>query len=238
MKLKIAAGSLLLAMALIALPGGIWAAQPAGHVSGEYIESRTADVFTGPCFANSEVNLTGQEAVLAWHIEKGTWGDVPLDGLSVAAVVRASATLGDPFSDPLPAKAVLIVDQPANAAQRAALVSFAQSQSGKLLSNVVAIEALPIRFAVDGSRHGYASLEVGDVARITTRAIREHVERVEPPERVRRNVCALNPARSKNDLDAKEFAERTSLFALCRSVATMPTLRESPELPKKARVPR
>jgi len=176
MKLKIAAGSLLLAMALIALPGGIWAAQPAGHVSGEYIESRTADVFTGPCFANSEVNLTGQEAVLAWHIEKGTWGDVPLDGLSVAAVVRASATLGDPFSDPLPAKAVLIVDQPANAAQRAALVSFAQSQSGKLLSNVVAIEALPIRFAVDGSRHGYASLEVGDVARITTRAITDSDE--------------------------------------------------------------
>ena len=51
-----------------------------------------------------------------------------------------------------------------------------QVQSGKLLRNVVAIEALPIRFAVDGSRHGYASLEVGDVARITTRAITDSDE--------------------------------------------------------------
>jgi hypothetical protein len=168
-----AAWSLLLAGALIALPSGARAAQPAGHVSGEYIESRTADVYTGPCFANSEVNLTGQEAVLAWHVDKGTWESVSLDGLSVAAVVRANATLGDAFSNPFPAKAVLIVDQRANAAQRAALVNFAQAQAGKLLSNVVATETRPIRFTVDASKHGTASLEVGDLAQITTRAITE-----------------------------------------------------------------
>lgn len=171
MKVKGAVLSLLLAAAVIVTPSWARAAQPTGHVSGEYIESRTADVYTGPCFANSEVNLTGHEAVLAWHVEKGTWGDVSLDGLSVAAVVRASATLGDPFSDPLPAKAVLIVDQRASVKQREALVSFAQSQAGKLLSKVVATEALPIRFTADASRHGYASLEVGDLAQITTRAI-------------------------------------------------------------------
>jgi hypothetical protein len=168
-----AAWSLLLAGALISLPSGARAAQPAGHVSGEYIESRTADVYTGPCFANSEVNLTGQEAVLAWHVDKGTWESVSLDGLSVAAVVRANATLGDAFSNPFPAKAVLIVDQRANAAQRAALVDFAQAQAGKLLSNVVATETGPIRFTVDASKHGTASLEVGDLAQITTRAITE-----------------------------------------------------------------
>ena len=171
MKVKGAVPSLILAAALFALPSCTRAGQPAGHVSGEYIESRTADVYTGPCFANSEVNLTGQEAVLAWHVDKGTWANVPLDGLSVAAVVRASATLGDAFSNPLPAKAVLIVDQRASAAQREALVSFAQAQAGKLLSTVVATEALPIRFTVDGSKHGVASLQVGDLAQITTRAI-------------------------------------------------------------------
>ena len=170
MKGTAAAWSLLLAGALIALPSCARAAQP-GHVSGEYIESRTADVYTGPCFANSEVNLTGQEAVLAWHVDKGTWESVSLDGLSVAAVVRANATLGDAFSNPFPARAVLIVDQRANAAQRAALVNFAQAQAGKLLSNVVATETQPIRFAVDTSKHGTASLEVGDVAQISTRAI-------------------------------------------------------------------
>jgi len=171
MKVKGAVPSLLLVGALIALPSCARAAQPAGHVSGEYIESRTADVYTGPCFANSEVNLTGKEAVLAWHVEKGTWSNVSLDGLSVAAVVRASATLGDEFSNPLPAKAVLIVDQRATPAQREALANFAQAQAGQLLSNVVATEVLSIRFTVDASKHGTASLEVGDLARITTRAI-------------------------------------------------------------------
>ena len=171
MKVNRAASSLLLAGAFVALPSCARAAQPAGHVSGEYIESRTADVYTGPCFANSEVNLTGQEAVLAWHVDKGTWENVPLDGLSVAAVVRASATLGDAFSNPLPAKAVLIVDQRANTAQRDALVNFAQAQAGKLLSTVVATEAQPIRFTVDASKHGTASLQVGNLAEISTRAI-------------------------------------------------------------------
>lgn len=171
MKVKGAVPSVLFAVGLIALPSCARAAQPASHVSGEYIESRTADVYTGPCFANSEVNLTGKEAVLAWHVDKGIWQNVSLDGLSVAAVVRASATLGDAFSNPLPAKAVLIVDQHATPAQREALANFAQAQAGKLLSNVIATEAQPIRFTVDASHHGSASLEAGDLARITTRAI-------------------------------------------------------------------
>ena len=171
MKVKGAVPSLFLAAGLIALPSCARAAQPTGHVSGEYIESRTADVYTGPCFANSEVNLTGKEAVLAWHVDKGTWQNVGLDGLSVAAVVRASATLGDAFSNPLPAKAVLIVDQRASPEQREALANFAQAQGGKLLSNVIAIEVQPIRFTVDANDHGSASLEAGDLARITTRAI-------------------------------------------------------------------
>lgn len=171
MKVKGAVPLMFLAGALVALPSCARAAQPAGHVSGEYIESRTADVYTGPCFANSEVNLTGKEAVLAWHVDKGIWQNVDLDGLSVAAVVRASATLGDAFSNPLPAKAVLIVDQRATPAQREALANFAEAQAGKLLSNVVATEVQPIRFTVDMSHHGVASLEAGDLARITTRAI-------------------------------------------------------------------
>ena len=171
MKVKGAVAGMLLAGALIALPSCAQAAQSAGHISGQYIESRTADVYTGPCFANSEVNLTGQQAVLGWHVDKGTWENVSLDGLNVAAVVRASATLGDAFSNPLPAKAVMIVDQRANPAQRAALVHFAQAQAGKLLENIVATEAQPILFTVDASKHGSASLEAGDLAQISTRAI-------------------------------------------------------------------
>jgi len=40
-------------------------------IHGQYVEARTADIYTGPCFANSEVELTGNLAVLGWKIEKG-----------------------------------------------------------------------------------------------------------------------------------------------------------------------
>ncbi len=158
----------------VALVLGGWVfSQPAvaGQISGQYVEFRNADVYTGPCFANSEVGLTGQEAVLAWRIDRGSWGNVPLDGLSVVAVVRASATLGDPYANPLPAKAVLIMDANASEAQRAALVNFVQAQTAGLLNDIVATEVSPIRFVVDESRHGYATLEAGNLARISTRAI-------------------------------------------------------------------
>jgi len=159
--------------AFLLLVGGVAAyagPQTTPQISGQYMESRDADVYTGPCFANSEVNLTGREALLAWHIQQGTWNNVSLDGLSVIAVVRASGTLGDPYENPLPAKALLIVDQQANEEQRAALESFAQSQTGALLADVVAVEALPISFQMD-SPHAPATLIAGDQVRLQTRPV-------------------------------------------------------------------
>jgi hypothetical protein len=140
------------------------------QISGQYMESRDADVYTGPCFANSEVNLTGHEAILAWHIQQGTWNGVALDGLSVIAVVRASGTIGDPYENPLPAKTLVIVDQQANDEQRAALENFAQSQGGALLAEVVGVEALPISLQMNMER-GVASLTAGDQVKLTTRGM-------------------------------------------------------------------
>jgi hypothetical protein len=67
----------------------------AEQIRGDYLETRSADVYTGSCSANGEVNLVGNQAILAWHIESGTWNGVQLDGLTVAAAVRSRATLGD-----------------------------------------------------------------------------------------------------------------------------------------------
>src|SRR5438045_4593919 len=72
----------------------------AQQIRGDYIETRSADVYTGQCFANGEVNLVGNEAILAWHVQSGTWDGVALDGLTIAAAVRARATLGDPYGNP------------------------------------------------------------------------------------------------------------------------------------------
>src|SRR5438045_2201180 len=88
----------------------------AAGLTGQYIEARTCDVWTGPCFANAEMNLTGKHAVLGWKVDKGSLGAVRLDGLGVVAVVAAHDTLG--LTQTGPARAVLIVDRRADDAQR------------------------------------------------------------------------------------------------------------------------
>lgn len=141
-------------------------------VKGSYLEVRSADVYTGPCFANSEENLTGDQAILAWKVSEGTWKGTDLAGLSVVAVVKANATLGDPYHNPYPAKSVLILDQRADGAQRAALADFAKTMGGRLLSDIVRVETAPISLEVgEGNLHGSARLVAGSFARIETRSL-------------------------------------------------------------------
>ncbi len=151
------------------------ASLPTTQVHGEYVEARTADVYTGPCFANSEGGLTGNLAVMGWKIDKGTWQGVNLDGLSVVGVVRASNTLGDVTAPVYPVKAVLIIDQRANLEQRLALKSFAQRMSGDLLTDLVRVEYQPISLTLaHNSVHtGSATLVAGNLAKIQTRALED-----------------------------------------------------------------
>ena len=162
---------LLATILFLAVPAMAKPAHPADvrSIWGQYVEFRTADVYTGPCFAMAEVGLTGKEGILAWHVEGGAWAGVPLEGLNVVAVVRASATLGDPYANPLPARAVFLVDARASWAQQAALVSFAQAQTAGLLNQVVAIQALPISFTTE--QHGWTTVEAGQLLKLSTRAM-------------------------------------------------------------------
>jgi hypothetical protein len=141
-------------------------------VTGDYLEVRNADVWTGPCFASSQVDLTGKQAILAWKINRGSWQGTDLSGLTVVAVVKASATLGDPFRNPLPSESVLIVDHKATAQQRKALVDFAEARTGKLLGHVVRVDTAPVSLEVGkGSDHGIDVLKAGDLAVVKTRPL-------------------------------------------------------------------
>jgi hypothetical protein len=149
----------------LAIPGS-------AAIKGDYIEARSADVYTGPCFANGEVGLVGDEAILAWKIKEGDWKGTSLNGLGVVAVVKAHATLGDPYHSPYPAESVLIVDQRATSRQRQALQDFASSMSGKLLNHVVRVDTAPIQFAfAQGEHNGAARLVAGNLASIETRSL-------------------------------------------------------------------
>jgi uncharacterized protein DUF1326 len=146
-------------------------AMSAQEIRGDYLETRSADVYTGQCFANGEVNLVGNEAILAWHVQSGSWDGVPLQGLTVAAAVRANGTLGDPYESPYPAKAVLLVDDQANAQQRAALLSFAAHMGGELLKDVEQVIPVQMELVVNAEHHGAAMLRAGQFATVQTRSI-------------------------------------------------------------------
>jgi hypothetical protein len=146
----------------------------AQQVRGEYLESRSTDVYVAQCFANGEAGLTGNQALMAWHVSEGSWNGVKLDGLTVAAAVRAQATLGDPYGQPYPAEAVLMVDDAANPAQRQALIALAQHEGGKLLENLARVEYVPVVLEVPQNHEGHAVLRAGHLATIITRPLNHH----------------------------------------------------------------
>ncbi len=150
---------------LLAAPA--WAA--AGEISGKYLETRTCQVYTGPCFANAETALAGREAVMAWNIEEGRRGEVDLAGLSVVMVVRADDTLGHQgLNDPKHIRSAVIVDEKATDEQRAALVEFAKDHAGKAGEGIVRVDAAPITMSLD-TADLRGNLSAGSIVKLTTR---------------------------------------------------------------------
>jgi hypothetical protein len=119
----------------------------AAQIQGDYIEARTADVYTGPCFSNAEVLIYGDQAVLAWKVREGSWNGVDLSGLGIAAAVKGTTTFSE--DRPAEARSVLIVDEKANPKQREALVAMAKELAGGRLSKVVDVRASMIMLTVE-----------------------------------------------------------------------------------------
>jgi len=145
------------------------ASAAAAGIKGQYVEARTCDVWTGPCFANADFNLAGKNAVLAWRVDKGTLDGVSLNGLGIVAVISASDTLG--LEQTGTGRALLIVDRQATAEQREALIRLAKRQAGKLLQNVVAVQTARIELVTCNCKgEACAELQAGDV-RVKTRCL-------------------------------------------------------------------
>ena len=146
----------------------------AGDLKGDYLETRTCDVYIGPCFANGQVGLTGNDAMMAWNIERGSYEGVELAGLKVVVVTTATDTLGFGGTlavNPKKIRSIVIVDKKATPQQHDALVSFATRyarHSGKIVKVVSSpIEMTADHFALVGT------LKAGKFAEITTRKIHE-----------------------------------------------------------------
>jgi hypothetical protein len=154
-------GAILPAAALFAAP-----------IEGHYLEARTCQVYTGPCFANGEMGLTGKDAVMAWSIQQGDQDGVDLSGLNVALVVRASNTLGHQgFANAPAIRSMIVLDEAANAEQREALLRFVRAQAAAATEDVAAIQIAPIQMQLD-VLDVTGKLQVGDFVTLSTRKAR------------------------------------------------------------------
>jgi hypothetical protein len=142
----------LVVTALIGLAASPLLAGGKGMVNGEYVEARTAEVFTGGCIMGSEAETVGKNAVMAWKVDRGSFNGVSLDGLSIVAAVAGDRNLGiaEIGGDVANVRSAVYVDERATAPQRLALVAMATELSRGLVSNVLEVTSAPIRFTDQG----------------------------------------------------------------------------------------
>lgn len=144
----------------LVLAAGVAFATQLPSVQGEYIEARSASVYTGACHFGAEFVDGGKEATLVWNIHSGTWNDVSLDGLTVIAIVTAKKNLA---IDTETRKSVLYVDTETTAAQRAALRDMLETKQTQVLGDIVAMQAAELSFAKEGTRFDVTVGKVGEV---------------------------------------------------------------------------
>lgn len=144
-------------------------------ISGDYLEVRSCDVYTGPCFSNAEMGLVGKEGILVWDIREGSWNGVALDGLSVIAVVLTDQTMGDVQFRPRKGRSVMIVDSKANKLQRDALIQFAASRAGDLVSEIVSVQTSSIEAQIGAcTKSGCSAVKADGLVEVMTRCVGKH----------------------------------------------------------------
>jgi hypothetical protein len=171
------------------------ASAPAWSIAGEYFENCNCAVAC-PCLFSTQAPLTSTptegtcEAGFAFHVDRGAFGDVALDGLNVALVTRTPG----PMIEGNWAVA-LYVDERADGRQREALQAIFTGQAGgvmgelaPLISEVLGVKAAPIRYAVEGKRR---SVEIPGVMAVAVRPVPSVVG--EDAELVATNAHAFAP---------------------------------------------
>jgi hypothetical protein len=136
--------------AAVLLTGAVTvAADSSSTLTGDYVEARTAEVFTGGCLMNMDGETSGREAVMAWRVNKGAYEGVGLDGLKVVAIVAGDVNLGTHELGgvaPSEITSIVFVDERATIAQRDALVALARSLSNGLIGQAAEVRASDVTF--------------------------------------------------------------------------------------------
>ena len=141
----------------------------ADEINGIYLEARTCQVYTGPCFAAGEVGLAGKQAVLGWKIQTGKINHIDLSGLSVVVVLRTQQTLGfEGIVANQGLRSLLIVDERATKEQCQSLIEFIKLVHPAIGNSICGIRSTDIELTLDlESLRG--NLKAGKLVNLSTR---------------------------------------------------------------------
>lgn len=146
---------------------------PGWQLSGEYLESCNCDVLC-PCIvgprnaqggAAARPTLGHCDVPVVFHVVRGTFGDVRLDGLAAALAIHTPGPMGDGGWTQ-----ALYLEERADPAQRGALEAIFGGAAGGPLGRIAPLVTtrrptrfVAIRFETDGRRRRAAIPEVLDV---------------------------------------------------------------------------
>jgi hypothetical protein len=127
------------------------------QLTGDYFENCNCDVVC-PCLASSVAPLTARpsrgvcDVALIFHIDKGNYGDVTLDGLNVSMIVHTPGPMADGNWT-----AAAYIDERADDQQTAALGAIFTGVEGgpmaafaPLISTQLGVKKVPIRYSIQG----------------------------------------------------------------------------------------
>ena len=123
-------------------------------LEGDYFEACNCDTVC-PCVYLGDPDNGECDVIVAWHIQKGHFEKVPLEGLNVVAVFH---TPGNMFTGPK-WKAALYIDEKANKEQADSLGKIFSGQAGGffgvvagLIGEIAGVRSVPIKFEADGKK--------------------------------------------------------------------------------------
>lgn len=124
------------------------------RLEGEWFETCNCDYLCPCIITHMKAQPTEGDCIVAgvYQIEKGSYGDLPLDGLSFVTVMRTPGPMADGNWT-----VGAIIDERANDAQRDALAAIVSGKAGGppdrlnlLMKEFAGVEFAPIQFAKDG----------------------------------------------------------------------------------------
>ena len=138
-------------------------------ISGLYFENCNCKILC-PCLFLGDPTEGNCTTISAWHIEKGYYGDRPLEGLNVVMAIYSPGHMAETKW-----KIALYLDETANQLQKDALTQIYTGNAGghpavlaSFVGEVAGIRSLPIEFQSQGKRR---ALLVPDIVESDIEAI-------------------------------------------------------------------